>query len=216
MAYPTEAELKTFLYGAGLVASPPAGAAASWRWTAAIAAGIRRVEIATRRTFVQPAAYAKEFDPPANRDRRLFVGDHTAVTSITFLGQSIAATEYLSGPLNTRDASPVAQPYQFIEFWREWWAPTAWAQRAQLVVTATWGFSADVPEEVANAMLIAGGLALWPQIASFKSKGGLTAAKIGTAALSWGDRPLSGLRLEWEAELARVVNDYRDWSACLS
>ncbi len=216
MAYPTSDELKTFLYGAGLVASPPAGASANWRWSAAIATGIRRVEVATKRVFVQPAAYAKEFDAPTNRDRRIFVGDHTAITSIAYLSQTIAATEYISGPLNARDAFPVAQPYQFIEFFREWWAPTPWAQRAQLVVTATWGFSADVPDDVANAMLIAGGLALWPQIASSRSKGGLTGAKIGTATLNWGDRPLSGLRAEWETELERVINDYRDWAACIS
>jgi hypothetical protein len=216
MAYPTLAELKTFLYGAGLVASPPAGASATWAWDKAISAGIRRVESETKRVFLQPAAFSKEFDAPTGRDRRLFTGDHTSVTSITYLGQTIAATEYLSGPLNAADASPVALPYQYIEFYREWWAPTPWAQRAQLVVTATWGFSAAVPDDVFNAMLIAGGLALWPQISTNLSRGGLTSGKLGDAAVSWGDKPLRGIKEDWEEEVRRVCDAYRDWSASFS
>jgi hypothetical protein len=62
-------------------------------------------------------------------------------------------------------------------------------------------------------MLIAGGLALWPQVVSYKSRGGLVAAKQADASLTFGDRPLSGVRMEWEAELERVILQYRDWAA---
>lgn len=216
MAYPTDQDVKDFLYGAGLVASPPTGASATWAYARAAVAGRRRVEQATKRVFVQPSAYAKEFDAPTNREKRIFVGDHTAVTSITYLGQTIAATEYLSGPQNVRDASPVALPFQFIEFYREWWAPTPWAQRAQLVVTATWGFTSDVPDDVFLAMLMGAGLSLWPQIASSRSKGGLVSAKQADAALQFGENPMSGLKSSWEDELNRIISDYRDWAASFS
>jgi hypothetical protein len=215
MAYPTDEDLKELLYGAGLIANPPTGAAAVWNYDRAVGAGIRRVEHETHRSWAGAAAYAKEFDPPTNRDKRIFVGEHTAVTSIFYLDVEIAATEYLSGPLNARDASPIALPFSYIEFFREWWAPTPWAQRAQLVVTATWGSGADVPEDVAQAMLYAAGLALWPQIASFVSRGGLVSAKQADAAFTWSERPLMGLRESWQDELGRVVAQYRDWSAAL-
>jgi len=214
MPYPTDQDVKDFLYGAGLVASPPTGASATWAYGKAATAGRRRVENAAGRVFVAAASYAKEFDAPVNRGRRLHVPAFTAITSITYLGTAIQASEYLAGPLNAADASPLARPFEYIDFFREWWAPVPWAQRAQLVVTATWAYASDVPDDVFQATCMAAGLSLWPQLVALKTRG-MTAWQEAGVSQSYGATPFQSIKDDWEAEIDRIIGQYRDWGASI-
>lgn len=144
MAYPTTADLKTWMNVPDASQDTPLGVA--------IAASIKVIERATRRVFVSVSA-ARPFlcrDPWVKRNCQQ-LNTFYEFTSVTSLvngdGTTIAPASYW--------LIPEVAPYESFEL-----LPSAGlyftdvgSTSTRIVVTANWGFSVDVPDDVRYAML---------------------------------------------------------------
>ena len=208
--YPTDLDLKAFLYAAGLInsATNPTGRFASLDYESAVDAAkvafereSGRVIRATEQTLV--------FDGPANRKRRLWVPDCLAVTEVTFLDVEIAASEWMLGPVNN-DA--LGLPYAWIDFFRAWEGPTPWAQRSALAVTGTFGYSETVPADVFQAILARAAADLMVQVSSRNSGGGLNNWSEADVLEDYGLAPGQNIEDRWRGVYARAVASYRNFT----
>jgi hypothetical protein len=111
----------------------------------------------------------RTFDPPSNRYGRLFTGDMTAVTTITFATQTlVVTTDYLAQPAQNPARG---LPYFWIDFFRRWGGPTPWAQREGLSITGLFGYAAQIPYDVWQAVLAKATVQMLPALMMQRSRG---------------------------------------------
>ncbi len=209
-SYPSDIDLKAFLYASGLInsATNPTGRFASLDYETAVDAAKVAFEREIGRTILA-TDQVLTFDAPVDRKRRLWVPDCLAVTAITFLDVAIAAADYLLGPVNN---AALGLPYFYIDFFRGWEAPTPWAQRNQLEVTGTFGYAETVPSDVFQAILARAAGDLMIQVASRNTGGGLNNWSEADVHEDYGLTPGQNLEDRWRAQYARAVASYRNFT----
>lgn len=105
-----------------------------------------------QRSFdVAGASSTRSYTPPSGECAVLRIHDCTSITSITEWGSTLAAASYQAEPVGLLTWTGAARPYEQV---RRYGAPWAYDYgKAQIVVTATWGWSAT-PASVTEATKI--------------------------------------------------------------
>lgn len=194
-SYPTALELEAWLEAAGFSEE----LVASLDLEAAMAAGIRGIEERTGRTFL-PTEAVREFDLPTHPRGVLDLrADLISASEVSVLGTAqTAGTGYRLLPTGAADRG---RPYAQIQFAR--WFTTSWPYTSAwgaVSVDGEWGWPGGVPDDVWQAMLMAGALALFPQIARAQS-GGLESWSEADVTERYGSDPLGFLRTNWRMTL---------------
>jgi hypothetical protein len=211
-AYPTAAQLQQFLAAQNLVDNPPAGAAALFDYDLAVKSAVSDFEAATQRRFVAGVPATRYYAPPSNPRRLLdFRSDLLSLTSVVYhpLNSSaqtlVVDTDYRLGPAN---AAADATPYQYLELYYRWWAADLWSLQRAVEVTGVWAYSAQVPEDVFQAILKSATILMLPELATMET-GHLRSWKQGIVTEEYGSDPLGRIQTRFETQVARVVGRYR-------
>lgn len=206
-AYPTDADLIRFLYGAGLVDDPvtPTGRAAAdvLGYTGAVGAAKAEFEHRTGRTY-RAAAATRTYDPPTDKGGLLDLEtDWTTITLVERDGDTLTETDdYRLRPLD-------GPPYRFIEFVAFPMEPLPWASRGTIVITGTRGSAATVPDDVYQAVLQRAALHLAPQFHGVLTNGAQSVKQEDASVTYAGGQSLGALGSQWQATFEQCVEDYK-------
>ena len=200
-AYPTAADLESYLLGAGIMTDTLDCAVAA-------IAGRRDVEHACGRGFLAGEPTVRAYDPP--RRTVLEIDDLAALTAITYVPyggipeELVEGMDYWPEPVN---AMGDGAPYELVRFRRGWPQPLMDADRRSVRIEGAWGYGTAVPEEVWLAMVHAGALRLLPEIQQMVTEG-VTVITQGGATLHYDKEGLPALRTAWERSVRGAVSQY--------
>lgn len=194
-AYPTAAELAAYLVAAGFDST----FVAALDTTTMAAAGAAQFEREAGRRMLA-VTQTREFDP-AKVSPRGFLdlrGDLAALTSVSWGTTSyVVGTDVRAFPLNAADDG---LPYSGLNFgyWRRFWGQSGFPLPQLISVAGDWGYGATIPEDAWIGMMAYAGLLLFPQILILRTQGMLDWTEADMHEV-YGNNPLQGLRLGWQA-----------------
>lgn len=211
--YPTDQDLKSFLYAASLIdsESAPTGRYAALDYQGAVDAARAEFERRTGRIFV--AASATEFfDPVTLRNGMLALdSEWSTIDEVEVDGTVLNLnTDYYLTPYS-------GPPYRHLQFLTVTTAPVPWGSQATVAITGTRGFG-EVPADVFQAILQRAASVLMPSIVGVLTSG---MAAAGVASLRLGDADVAfrgasagaagqgSMGSGWDALFERTVGSYR-------
>jgi hypothetical protein len=163
-----------------------------------------------RPKFINPSlsSETRTFDPPVNREGRLFTGDMLSVSSVSFLTTTLTSgTDYLLQP---KQNAARGLPYFWIDFFRRWDAPTPWASREGLSVTGVWGYRQYLPRDVWRACLSHAAMLALPQLMMLRGRG-MKAWSEADVHQDFGERPPALIwGMEWKRQYDLTVARYKN------
>lgn len=204
-AWPTSAEVKVLL-----------AANASADQTTAVAnydvdAPRLELERRTGRTWLAGAAALRVFDVPEGGGTYVELGDYCVAPTLVQLtaegatAQTLTAnTDYWTVPRAVLEGTP----YRGMELRRYWCVPVDGAWRRALRVTAQWGFSTDIPEDVWEAARRLGALTVLGEASALLSAGRASFSTSGGTTVYTAD-PYAALARECRAYVEATVRRYR-------
>ncbi len=208
-AYPTGADLRTFLEAAGLTLSD----ALALQLDSAAAAGISEFERRTdRRPMLAGEAAERLFDPPL-RSRELHLKPTlVSLTSVSYQPTGatpitlVPGTDLTSYPLNAAaDGVPITR----LRFSTRRWLDPLWiGQRGSLAITGVWGYASLIPEDAWFAMLALGSLEVLP-VLSQAFTGGIVRWTEKDRSEQYNADPVGTLAGGWQMRAERAVMTYR-------
>lgn len=208
-AYPTQADLESFLTAAGFTVG-------TLDTSTAIAAGIAEFEARARRKMLAAAsASTRYFDPPAGLPRGLldFEGDLATLTGVVYRPQAGTAemlvqnTDFVLLEYNIAGA-PDATGYWGAEFLRRWSLPLSFSLRRSVEVTGRWGYGTSMPDDAWLAMVARAASLLAPS-KGFSLSGGRVRTEDSGVERVYGEDPVAGARRAWERQFEAAVAVYR-------
>lgn len=204
MAYPTAAELKTFLLGAGLITDPTVAPDSYLDYQGAVDAASAQFEDDVKwfpylSTGTPTARY---FDPPVITNQLHFEGGLLALTSITRNGTALTQnTDFWLYPEN---AATQGKPYKYLKLYFN-----VWGLPRSIVITGTWGAVTAVPPDVKQAVLVKAAESLSGEILGKLSVGGVAEWKQGDTSIKYSNAGYSALPAQWNALYRDCVNRKR-------
>ena len=212
--YPTEIDLRRFLYAANLIdsATEPTGRYALLDYGGAVNGARAEFERRTGRVFVSSVEVTEAFDPVTVRNGRLDLGrEWYSISSVEVDGTAQTVTDdFLLEPYG-------GPPYSSIRFLVSWTAPVPWGSLATVEVTGVRGWG-SVPDDVWQAILRRAAGTLLPSVVGIQTSG---MAAAGVASLRLGDAdvafkpPTAGsssgslMGSGWDAVFESAVSAYR-------
>lgn len=208
-AWPSPANLKDFLAGAGIVASPPAGDALLLDYAGAVAEALELFEDQTGyHPFMAAVADAtRHYSPDGSDVLDLRGGVAAALTSLTVgysptsAGTALTVNQdYWLKPIN---ALAEGRPANYIQF-----AGRQSGTERSIVIVGKFGYCANgaIPEAAYQAVLRLASVRLLPQIQSMASQGGLKRLTEGDVTYEWDLTSFSNV---WQADARRNVAQFK-------
>jgi hypothetical protein len=223
--YPTAADLQVKLYEAGLIENPPTAAQKVIDLDTYIQEAITAWENATGYSpfLVDPTDVTKRFDPPGPTIRGTRYGYRArggeryvdfnqglvSLTSVVTGVDSVSAgttrtlnTDFYLYPPN---AATEERPYQRLEF-----VLPVWGSQQSIRVTGKWGYTAILPDDVWQVILMRAMYMLTPSLAIALS-GGLYEIKRLNYTLRYAggrETPLAAESALWEKRFNKLACDY--------
>jgi hypothetical protein len=203
MAYPTVAELKTFLLGAGLVtdATIPPDSYLDYQGAIDTATGDWEQYCGWKPFLIDSSDVTRYYDPPNGKVLRFGAGLST-LTSVTVNGTALT----LNTDFFLKDENAVADglPYTYLELlYRQWGLPRS------VVIIGKWGRVSTVPAAVKDAVLARSASGLLTQIGLRNSQGGLTESRLeGAITEKYGASNVLAFQNSWDTQFKDTVRAY--------
>lgn len=168
-AYPTAGDLQVLLTASGVLLDLSAGGLIYLDLEGAVTAARQQFEELTGRTFLA-YSQARRYDSPVNLRGILDLrADLLSLESVTAGGTAlVSGRDFVLGPAN---ADLNGRPWSWIEFIQLFRSGLSPQIRQDIRVTGSWGYSAQVPEDVWQAILAGAAARVAPQIALGISRG---------------------------------------------
>lgn len=205
-AWPTDANVVSALARAGYTA-------AATEAGLAIAAARDEFERRAGRIILPAAARERRYDPPVGPWLDLGL-DLQALTTIYYSPQGgssqllVANVDFWLEPYSAiGDTEPVNGSFQGVRFKRRWRHPLAGPDHRSIAITATWGMSTVVPDDIWFATLYKAVALLLPETHLTLSTGRVSRSEAGVQTV-WGGAPsnaISQASANFEAAIARYA-----------
>jgi len=200
MAYPTAAELKTFLLGAGFITDPTVAPDSYLDYQGAVDSASAQFEDDVKwfpylSTGTPTARY---FDPPVITNQLHFEAGLLALTSITRNGTAL--TQNTDFWLFLENAATQGKPYKYLKFYFN-----VWGLPRSIVITATWGAVTAVPADVKQAVMCKAAALLADEIFGKIASGGISEWKQGDTSTKYSIADLKSLPSGWNAIYDKCV-----------
>ena len=209
-AYPTSTDLQTYLATTNL-------ATAGLDLDRAIAGSVAGFQEATGRLPFLAVSGTRLFDPPTGPGLMLDLrADVVGISSIAINGQAQTEGEdYWVRPYNN---DQIGKPFNLVEFSAYKW-PLRWSfalpqWKQSISITANWGYSTTLPDDVWDALLQGGAYRVYQALA-LRVSGGLHSARVDDEELIFSrdadTAPLAPEANAWKQTFNEAVLRYARW-----
>jgi len=210
-AYPTAAQLTTFLSGAGVTM------AADFDETAAVNGAADEFERRIRRILLAPAgAVNRRYDPPVTPSNVLVLDrDLATVTSVVYQPEGGSAETlvrdtdfWLLGNPGDVEVEPFAVSWWGVRFLRRWSLPLGGAVYRSLRITGRWGYATTIPDDAWQAILELAAVGAVASYATDQVQEGLVRYAAAGVEKLWSEDPLRGVMRRWQGRVDAAVGRY--------
>lgn len=208
MAYPTVAELKTFLLSAGLITDPTIPPDSYLDYQGAIDTAVEDWEryCGWKPFLIDNADVTRYFDPPNGNILRFGAG-LLSLTSLTVNGDAL--TENTDFFLKDENATVQGMPYTYLKFlYRQLGYPSG-AYSRSVVIVGKWGRVSTVPASVKDAVMVRAASGLLAQIGLRNSQGGLSEVRLeGGITEKYSAANITQLGGLWDTQFEKTVRAF--------